>query len=105
MSCLSEGERDENQRPALIDSRSSMLRMGSSIACLVCDLKLINCREGDLLLDDTLVLTRGTLIYKWVFLYSKMQKCQCPRSGGVSYSQNYLALAPNANADFGLLHH
>ena len=34
MSCLSEGESEENQRPALIASLSSIVRMGSSIRCL-----------------------------------------------------------------------
>src|SRR5687768_16465005 len=37
MSWRSEGESEENQRPALIASRSSMVRMGSSMGCLVSD--------------------------------------------------------------------
>src|SRR3954470_13118808 len=37
MSWRSEGERDENQRPLLIAARSSMVRIGSSMVCLVSD--------------------------------------------------------------------
>src|SRR3954452_14443638 len=37
MSCRKEGDRDENQRPELIASRSSMVRIGSSMVCLVSD--------------------------------------------------------------------
>jgi hypothetical protein len=39
MSCLSEGESEENQRPELIASRSSIVRIGSSMGCREC------CRE------------------------------------------------------------
>src|SRR4051812_44969008 len=37
MSWRSEGDRDENQRPALIASRSSIVRIGSSMVCRLGD--------------------------------------------------------------------
>src|SRR4051812_42175145 len=37
MSWRSEGDREENQRPLLMAARSSMVRMGSSMVCLVSD--------------------------------------------------------------------
>ena len=48
MSWRSEGEREENQRPALIASRSSMVRMGSSMVCLLSDWRrrIVACGTG-----------------------------------------------------------
>ena len=47
MSCRNDGERDENQRPELIASRSSMVRIGSSMVCLLGDWKQLHCRVRD----------------------------------------------------------
>jgi len=47
MSCRSEGEREENQRPVLIASRSSMVRIGSSMNCLFGDRVGEICRRRD----------------------------------------------------------
>ena len=47
MSWRSEGESEENQRPAFTASRSSIVSIGSSIVCLVGDLRVKNCRQRD----------------------------------------------------------
>src|SRR3569832_2396765 len=47
MSCRSDGESEENQRPELIASRSSMVRMGSSMVCLMRDWCLTHCNVND----------------------------------------------------------
>lgn len=47
MSCRSEGEREENHLPELMASRSSMLRIGSSIRCLFGDRVGEICRRRD----------------------------------------------------------
>lgn len=47
MSCLRDGDKLENQRPALIAERSSMVRIGSVMACHVGDLNDQNCHLRD----------------------------------------------------------
>src|SRR5438445_2083624 len=47
MSWRRDGEREENQRPELIASRSSMVRMGSSMVCLMGDWCTAHCRVRD----------------------------------------------------------
>jgi hypothetical protein len=60
MSCRSEGERVENHRPALMASLSSIVRMGSSIVCLLRDWVAENCR----LRDPVLLVTRCFFVQK-----------------------------------------
>lgn len=64
-------------------SRSSMLRIGSSIACLLRDLKVKISRTGDRRLRDGFRVPR--IIYIVAILCSKKHRCRPLRWDGASF--------------------